>query len=381
MKIKLLIPIVVLSLSVAFVSISVRAANNDHEADEKKNPNSSKTPGRKIEPKGNNVTSEECEVRSGDIARFANGEVYNFGAVVSLVAKPSCAVMSNSLVINELSQGINFNRVPFHLDEFSKGFSSLTVEGKKKVELGIDRNLRTQLNAENYSNKELLPVLGQLALLSPKAARSTLAYLITQELIAQELEGKQGLVNGRDVSSAVDTISILKRFGADEPLIVQELSADVEEMASNSQADSLGKVLTGLALAAREVDVFALAFNSSAGAFNRGVRQSNNDYTADERNSLLKAGFSVANASVGYSPSIEPGAQEVNEALKVLLRGAALDETSLKNVWRKVVEVTAASSGQTALAQALALSLTSNVIFLSKGDRDSLLSSAKIHGS
>jgi hypothetical protein len=177
----------------------------------------------------------------------------------------------------------------------------------------------------------------------------------------------------------VDTISILKRFGAEEPLIVQELSTKVEDMAATSQADSLGKVLTGLALAAREAEQFALAFNDSASAFNRAVKQSDTQYTVDEKNSLLKAGFSVANASVGFSPAIEPGTQEVNEALKVLLRGKALDETILKGVWRKVVDVTSASDSQTALAVALSLSLTPDAIFLPKEDRDKLLSSSKMH--
>jgi hypothetical protein len=84
-------------------------------------------------------------------------------------------------------------------------------------------------------------------------------------------------------------------------------------------------------------------------------------------------------ASAGYSPSVEPGAQELNEAMSLLIGGAPLDETSLRKLWRKVLDVTAVSSGQSALAQALALSFTGEVIFLSKLDRDKMMASAKTH--
>jgi hypothetical protein len=354
----------------------------EHESEpgksSKNGPNSSR---RTVNPGESTNTNDKCGVASGDIARFANGESYNFGAVVDLVTSNACAVMSNNIVSNEIAQGVNFNKTPFHLDEFAKGYSNLTIDGKRRVESGIQKNVDSALRNNPLSDKEILPVLGQLSLLSPKAARSTLAYLITQELISQELEGRGGLIEGKDVRTAVDTVSTLKKFGADEPLIVAELANRVEDMATSSQADSLGKVLTGLALAAREVDRFSTAFNSSAGAFNRGVKQSVSEYSSDEKGALLKAGFSAATASVGYNPSIELGAEEINEALKALLGGQPLSETSLRNVWRKVVEVTAASPGQTALAQALALSLNSDVIYLSRVDRDKMLEAARNHPS
>lgn len=337
------------------------------------------SPRRTVNPGENTNLSDKCGVTSGDIARFANGESYNFGAVVDLVTSNACAVMSNNIVSNEIAQGVNFNKTPFHLDEFAKGYSNLTIDGKRRVENGIQKNVESALRNNPLSDKEILPVLGQLSLLSPKAARSTLAYLITQELISQELEGRRGLTEGKDLSTAVDTVSTLKKFGADEPLIVAELANRVEEMATTSQADSLGKVLTGLALAAREVDKFSPAFNNSAGAFSRGVKQSVSDYSADEKGALLKAGFSAATASAGYNPSIESGTEEINQALQALLGGQPLSETSLKNVWRKVVEVTSTSPSQTALAQALALSLNSDVIYLSKVDREKMLEVARNH--
>lgn len=360
---------------------SLSAKEGSHEDDEYLSGKEIKNPSRKTNEPNEAINDGGCRVKAGDIASFANGERFNFRSVVNLVASPDCAVARNAIVASEMALGVKFNRTPFRFDEIVSGFSSLTVDGKKKIEFAIENKMEDQLRREPMSSRELLPVLGQLALLSPKAARSTLAYLITQEMISQELQGKRGLIEGRDLSSAVDTISILKRFGADEPLIVQELSAKVENMAASSQADSLGKVLTGLALAAREAEQFALVFNDSAGAFNRGVKQSIREYTVDEKNNLLKAGFSVANASVGYSPAIEPGTQEVNEALQVLLQGKALDETVLKGLWRKVVEVTSASENQTALAVALSLSLTADAMFLPKEDREKLLSSAKMHPS
>jgi hypothetical protein len=351
----------------------------EHEPELGQPNKNSNTTKRTVNPVGDTNVSDKCGVSSGDIAKFANGESYNFGAVLDMVTNNACAVLSNKIVPNEIGQGINFNKSPFHLDEFAKGYSNLTIDGKRRVESGIQKTVENGLRNNPLSDKEILPVLGQLALLSPKAARSTLAYLITQELISQELEGRRGFSEDKDVRTAVDTVSTLKKFGADEPLIVTEIANRVEEMATSSQADSLGKVLTGLALAAREVDSFSAAFNSSAGAFSRGVKQSAGDYSTDEKGALLKAGFSAATASVGYNPSIEPGSESINEALKSLLGGQPLSETSLKNVWRKVVEVTAVSPSQTALAQALALSLTSSVIYLPNADRDKMLEVSKNH--
>lgn len=361
---------------------SLFAGSADHENEGELQKNKGGFSNRNVDDGSTNLgDGNPCGVSRGDIASFANGERYNFQSVVNFVASPACAVSRSSILGGELSEGVRFNHAPFGFDVMAKGYTGLTAEEKKRIELQINEKMKVQMALNPMSNRELLPVLGQLALLSPKAARSTLAYLITQELVSQNLEGKGGLREGRDISSAVETVSILSRLGANEPLIIQELSERVEEMAATSQADSLGKVLTGLALAAREADQFASAFNSSAGAFSHGVKESIAGYSPDEKSHLLRAGLSAASVSAGYSPAIDPGAQEINEALLTLLEGKGLDQTALKNVWRKVVDVASASPGQTALAQALAISITSEAIFLPKTDREKLLMSAKTHRS
>jgi len=349
------------------------AKKPDHESEQGKNS------GRKIEPKNPNEREGGCTINNGDISKFANGEAYNFNSVVQLVANPQCSGAHNVIAAREISQGVAFNKTPFHLNDFATGYSNLTIDGKRALESGIKKNVAATLRNNPLSSRELLPILGQLSLLSPKSARSMLAYLITQELVSQELEGKRALLDRKEPGTAIDTISTLKKFGAAEPLISDELAANVEDMASTSQADSLGKVLTGLALAARELEEFSPTFNSSASAFKRGVDKSVESYSDEERGSLLKAGFSAANASTGYSPSIEPGVEDINTALGMLLRGDALADTTLRNVWRNVIEVAAASPSQTALAQALALSLTTEAIYLPKNDRDKLLECGKIH--
>lgn len=358
-------------------AIGIQGKQVNKSVDHESTPD--KLSGRKIEPRRNTETGSPCQINPGDISRFANGESYNFNSVVQLVANPQCVASSNVIVAREMSQGVAFNKSPFKLNEFAKGYSNLTIDGKRAVETGIRRNVLATLRNMPLSSRELLPILGQLSMLSPKSARSMLAYLMTQELVSQELEGKRGLLEGRDPAAAIDTVSTLKKFGADQPLIVDELAASVEEMASTSQADSLGKVLTGLALAARDFEDFSPAFNSSASAFRKGVDKSSQGYSAEERGNLLKAGFSAANASVGYSPAIEPGVEDINLALERLLQGEALSETTLRGFWRKVLDVAAASSTQTALAQALALSLTTEAIYLPKADREKLLACGKVH--
>ncbi|MSP19678.1 MAG: hypothetical protein EXR74_08920 [Bdellovibrionales bacterium] len=372
--------LLLLALAFLFEPYGMGKVKDDHEGEKGGNNKENAEFEKRVKnPKSNEIQSGECSVNPGDIARFANGESYNFSSVVNLVAGTSCSLSSKSIIANEISQGINFNKIPFHLDNFSVGYSNLTIDSRGRMENIIQKNVAATLRNYSLSNSEILPVLGQLALLSPKAARSTLAYLITQELMSQEFAQKKGLREGTDFAPAVDILSSLKNFGADEPLIVAELSKNIEEMAINSQSDSLGKILAGLALAAREMESFSLAFNSSAGAFNRGVKQSIDQYTRDEQNNLLKSAFLAANASVGYSPSIEPGTQELNEALKVLLGGKTLSESSLKNLWKGVVEVAAASSAQTALATAFALSLTSQAIDLPKQNREKIMECAEVH--
>ena len=366
-------------LAIGWVAIQLLVAQNslakktDHESD------SEKPTGRKVEPKSPGARSGSCNINVGDISKFANGEAYNFNSVVQLVANPQCSGAHNQIAAREISQGVAFNKTPFHLNDFATNYSNLTIDGKRALENGIKKNVAATLRNNPLSSRELLPILGQLSLLSPKSARSMLAYLITQELVSQELEGKKVLLDQKEPGTAIDTVSTLKKFGADEPLISDELAVSVEEMATTSQADSLSKVLTGLALAAKEIEEFSPTFNSSASAFKRGVDKSVENYSDEERGSLLKAGFSAANASSGYSPSIEAGVEDINIALGLLLRGDALANTTLRNVWRSVVDVTAASPSQTALAQALALSLTTEVIYLSKSDRDKLLDCGKNH--
>lgn len=360
-------------------SFNLQAQPGEHENDPIDNRKDNPYSNRKVNPGGQEELDGGCGVERGDIANFANGEKFNFQSVVSYVAKSGCSPQRLPILRQELQEGIRFNHTPFRFDDIAKNYTGLTTEERKRVEYSIYDKMNSQMTLTPMSGKDLLPILGQLALLSPKAARSTLAYIITQELISQEMKGNSSSNGTRDISSNIETVSMLARLGANEPLIIQELSAQVEEMATTSQADSLGKILTGLALAAREADQFATTFNSSAGAFSRAIKDSSENYSAEERSNLLKAGFKIADASAGYSPSIEPGAQEINEALGVLLKGDKLDETVLKNFWRKVVDVTSASSGQTALAQALALSISSDVIFLPKVDREKMLSCAKTH--
>ena len=79
---------------------------------------------------------------------------------------------------------------------------------------------------------------------------------------------------------------------------------------------------------------------------------------------MLLAVFEAVKSAIFSSVSLEPGTAEFNEALDLLLRGYPLNATKLKNMWKEAIRMLSISNTQTALAHAVALSLTPEFIFL-----------------
>src|SRR5262249_4686408 len=142
-------------------------------------------------------------------------------------------------------------------------------ESGKRIDMQLTQAVPNILRQNAMSTNELMPILGQLAILSPQAARTTLANLITQELYAGDqmilLAGRRG-----GDAAAQDLARTLLRLGANESLIASELAENVEDMALLAQADSLGRVFRAMAAAAAVESSLVPTFNLTAGAFNRG---------------------------------------------------------------------------------------------------------------
>jgi hypothetical protein len=319
---------------------------------------------------------ESCTASPVALAAFANGERYDFNSVVSLISSPLCAVVHRQVSAAAISQGVNFNKSgPFRLDTYAKTLVSGPGGSVSLMDQTLARSIPQTLAENPLTSAELLPLLGQVSLLSPTAARSVLTTLIHQE--TQEADRKMsGVKASLAPAIAADLAVSLLRMGVLEPAIAADLGESVEDLALTVQADSLAKFFRGLAAAANAEPGLAATFNLSASALNRGVQKGKTGFNDDQQARLLRAVFEAVLASVSGSGALEPGAAELNEAMESLVEGQPLTLTALKKLWRVATQILSKSSTQSALAEALAGSLTPQVVFLRADVRESLLAAA-----
>jgi len=100
-------------------------------------------------------------------------------------------------------------------------------------------------------------------------------------------------------------------------------------------------------------------------------------YEKGARTSLLSSIFSAIEASAHTVPGMEPGAQDLNEALVELLGKGRIDVALMKKLWKQMMQVLAQTSLQPGLAMAVASSITENVAFLPKAELEMTLSAAR----
>jgi hypothetical protein len=349
-------------------------AADDHDHDHPVGPSLPPRQGAKSNGQG---SQDSCSASPSALADFANGENYDFNSVVSMIASPLCAVVHRQVSKAAISQGVKFiSSGPYKLD----GYAKTIVNGPGSSVTLLDQTLgRTipQILAENpLSSAELLPLLGQLSLLSPSAARASLTQLIQQE--AQEADRKlAGAKAALAPAISADLAVSLLRMGILEPVIAADLGEAVEDLALTVQADSLAKFFRGLAAAATADPNLAAAFNSSASALNRGVQKGSSAFTDDQQARLLRAVFEAVAAST--SGALEPGSAELNESVATLIDGKPLTLTALKKLWLQAMRVLSKSPTQQALADAVAASLTEQMVFLRSDVREPLLTAATLY--
>lgn len=320
---------------------------------------------------------EGCPVNPVGLADFANGERYDYANMVTYLTNPTCQGAARQISLAALSYGVTFtDKPPFRLDNFAKALPKVDLESAKRIEMSLDKSIPSLLRANPMSSSDLLPLLGQLSLLSPGAARATLANVIQQELYAGDsrilVEGKKG----RDAAAA-DLARTLVRLGANESAIASEMAENVEDMALLAQADSLARIFRALSAAATMDASLVPTFNLSAGALNRGVQRGKKLFVSADKAALLTALFTAVRASMAGTGALEPGAAELNEALAALLGETPLTATNLRKLWKEAVKILTQSPSQTALAEAISLSLTPQVIFLLPEDMEQLLVAAR----
>jgi len=329
-----------------------------------------KPPAKGRRPKTREDRPSGCQVSSDSLADFANGQGYDFGSLVNFVTASECLEGGKGIAAAAISSGVTFKSTgPIKLDDFAKSLSGANPDEMRRLDLTLSKSVPEALRQNPLSSKELLPLTGQLALLSPTAARASLINLIQQELyVAEPMIGNAAEAKGPK-NTALNTLAKnLVRMGATEELIAAEMSQTIEEMAVLAQADSLAKMLKGLALATNVQPELAPTFNLSAEAFSRGVLKSQKILGPLDKAALLKAAFAGVRSAMGALDALETGTVELNEALQMLTAGMPLQKTSIKSLWKEVVKVLIQTPTQSALAYALSLSLTPDIVFLSRED-------------
>lgn len=276
-----------------------------------------------------------------------------------------------------MANGVDFNvSGPFRLDHLAASVKNNQLENARRVELMLGSSIPNTLRMNPLGSTELLPLIGQLSLLSPKGARAAMANLIEQEIYQGETQ-LSSLSGAEREGVAIDLAKTVMSLGGATQPIVSELAESVEDMALLSQADSLGKLFRGLSSVSQVEPALAPTFNVTAGAFSRGIQRRADTFGKTNRTNMLVTTFTGIESALRGGEALEAGATELNEAMAALLKGAPLDVTQLKKLWKDVIRALATSSSQNALAQAVALSLRPPFVFLPPDEIGKLLQAAR----
>lgn len=323
------------------------------------------------------IGDERCPVDAREVAEFANGEQLHYGALVTALTAPPCMAQSRELGLAAISYGVNFSvKSPYRLDGFAQAFGKNDLESARYMEASLARTIPGLLRSNPLGSSELLPILGQLTILSPEAARSALTNLIRQEIYAGQQRLSSADRRSQDLIAA-ELARTLVKLGANESILATKLADDVEEMALLAESSSLGDFFRGLSAAASADPSLVPTLNVSAGAFSRGIVRGKMLYGKDGKNSLLVALFESVRAMLGYGDSLEAAAGELDRGLAALLGGDRVTDTSLRLLWRSAMRVLAQARNQEALADSVAAALTPKIVFLSAPDLELVLGAAR----
>lgn len=350
------------------------AAPDDHDKSTTPDRGGKRPGGPGGGPRKGQDDGDGCRVGGRELATIANGENGNLQPVVAFLTSPPCILNSKNIADEAISEGIQFNSMPFRLDMFAKNYSRLTVEGSEKIDKTLSEQIPPIMREHPMTAQEQVPLIAQFSILSRSTGLWALGNLVRQELIAGA-----SLLNTSNVKEGVaaELARSLMKMGAAESAVVSELSQSIEEMALAAQADSLGRVLKSLAVAASVEGNLSPTFNQVAGAFNRGIQKGKKDFSNDNTRSLASASLDGAKAAISGGRTLELGVADINEAFGALLKGKTVQDVGLKKLWKEITHALALSPLLPNLADAIAISLTTQAVFLEKRDRAVMVAAAK----
>ncbi len=315
---------------------------------------------------------EKCPVSAEALSNFANGEVFDFGSAVAFVSRPGCIEVAATRAKQAAKVGINWSKDPkLRFDVFGNNLLKRDFEGRARIDAQLIPLIGQWLRDNPKSQEEMYSDLGQAMLLSETGARMILADIIQKQFYAFDPLLKTDDPKTFDKNSENLAKSLLK-FGAQESEIAGQLADSIEEKAITAQADSLGKILRGLAAASRVENNLVPTFNLSAGAFNRGIRRAKKTLGKNSKKSLSVGIIDTLEVSLKGPETMEPGVAELNEALALLMGKGKLDEDQIKKSWKQIIQILARSSGLGSLADVIANSLTSSVLLVKGLEKEAL---------
>jgi hypothetical protein len=334
-------------------------------------------------PKGPSSTPESrCGVSTDSLRDFAEGEAYDFPTLVTFLTSPDCAEVGRFISSTTVADGVKFkSEGPFRLDNLAAKLQASDFDKFQRNDTGYAKTFANLLRDNPLTKNELKPLTGQLALVNPEAARIGLVNLIQQELYTADSVINSEAPPRIKQQAALELSQRLVRMGAGQNLIASGMAESVEEMALLAQADSLGKIFRALGAATAVEGSLASTFNLSAAAVDRGIQRGKKFYAKNDVEKLFKNLVAAVKAAVDGSEPLESGAVDLNEAMAALVDGNALQASALKSAYKEILKLLAQSSGQPALADAVAVSFTPQIIYLTPSEMKSLIAAARNYPS
>jgi hypothetical protein len=165
---------------------------------------------------------------------------------------------------------------------------------------------------------------------------------------------------------------MLIKLGTNTESITEEFAKNVENLALETQQDSLKSIFLNLANALVYEASLSGVYNASAKALNSGVGRGLSFYSPDKEKKMLKTVFSILQKTGDTTEGIESGVEAINRTLDSLFKGQTLEKSGLKDFWKEINSLLAKNNHLDSLASAIALSLTPEFIFISEEDKKSL---------
>lgn len=353
----------------------VMAGPNDHQ-DKPKEPHDEQR--QQTRPGTGGGESEGCGVEPNDLANVANGDSSNLAPVITYLTAPGCINARQAIARAAVSKGVQFNQMPFRLDELVKTYSLGSIQSAKKLDERLRRMVPQIMEDHPFSVQEQIPLVAQFSLLSQNTGVWALGNIIKEELVAN---ASQLGVKDKKSGTSEELAKNLLQMGVTENLVMNEVVGMVEDMALLSQADALGKVLRGLAGAASVEGALVPVFNAAANAFQRGVEKGKKGYTTDQTRNLTSAGLEGAKEAIQGNSLLNPGIGDLNEAFRALLEGKTIDALNLKALWKDIVRALAITPLLPNLAEMIAASFTPQVAFLQERERKLILLASRNYPS